>query len=318
MEQPTRVKKNYRPAQAIFDYTIQRRMSEQVKADNTKAKADAAAAKAAAIIQQQGQKSQVAALEDAMQAEDNARSLDDIRPDLSIGTKSSQNTDVDILSDSHQMLDEPVDAIDPLSLTERSSYRGSNHSEDFLTGWDEVEDQVAMEEEKFEDEGEDNEYTGTMLSTSETEASQALEDDSQAQKSGRGTKLRGKRHQKEERGKFRAAVNVVRQVPPPPSSKKRKAPEPPQPPAVDGNTSTSTKRPTIKPGGLVANWKQNVQVGGLLDNIACKNPVEFVDEGDDLVEGEFDKAEGPDTLNAVRASKPSTVRVDTKLVCELI
>ena len=45
--------------------------------------------------------------------------------------------------------------------------------------------------------------------------------------------------------------------------------------------------------------------------------MEFVDEGDEMVEGEFDKAEGPDTLNAVRASKPSTVRVDTKLVSEL-
>ena len=46
--------------------------------------------------------------------------------------------------------------------------------------------------------------------------------------------------------------------------------------------------------------------------------MEFVNEREELVEGEFDKAEGPDTLNAVRNSKPSTIRVDMKLVCELI
>lgn len=55
-----------------------------------------------------------------------------------------------------------------------------------------------------------------------------------------------------------------------------------------------------------------------MEHIARKRPIEFADDEDDPVEGEFDKAEGSDTLNAARDSKPSTVRVNTKSVCILI
>jgi hypothetical protein len=57
---------------------------------------------------------------------------------------------------------------------------------------------------------------------------------------------------------------------------------------------------------------------GLLSHIARKRPIEFIDNEDDSaepVEGEFDRSEGADTLAAVRAAKPSTVRIDDKLVC---
>ena len=105
-------------------------------------------------------------------------------------------------------------------------------------------------------------------------------------------------------------MNQARQVPPPSESqlKKRKGPDPPPP--ADGDTST--KRTKIsEPGGLVPNWKKSV---GLLSHIAKKHPIEFVDDEDVVEEGEFDRAEGPETLNAVRASKPSTVRIDSKSV----
>lgn len=101
-------------------------------------------------------------------------------------------------------------------------------------------------------------------------------------------------------------MNEVRQVQPPPPSqlKKRKGPDPP-PPAVGNTSSKRTK--TSEPGGLVYNWKENA---GLLYHIAKKRPVEFIDDDDDIAQGEFDTAEQPDTLKAVRASKPSTVRVN--------
>jgi hypothetical protein len=61
---------------------------------------------------------------------------------------------------------------------------------------------------------------------------------------------------------------------------------------------------------------------GLLSHIARKRPIEFVSDNEDdfvePVEGEFDRSEGSETLDAVRATKPSTVRIDDKLVCVLI
>jgi hypothetical protein len=64
--------KNYWLAQVVLDYTIQRRTSEQVKADQAKAKMDAAATESAAITHNQSQLNQVATLKDALQVEDDA------------------------------------------------------------------------------------------------------------------------------------------------------------------------------------------------------------------------------------------------------
>ena len=86
-----------------------------MRSDQAKAKAEAAAAEAAAIAHQQSQKDRVAALEDAMQANKYAQSLEDVRPDLHINHKSATNTDVDTLSDTH---------LNP------------SQSEEFLTGWE--------------------------------------------------------------------------------------------------------------------------------------------------------------------------------------
>jgi hypothetical protein len=112
-------------------------------------------------------------------------------------------------------------------------------------------------------------------------------------------------------------VNEARHVPAPTSQivKKRKAPErPEQPPLV--HDSTSTKRMKASdPGGLVANWRQKTD---LLSHIARKNPIEYIDDEDDFIEGEFDRAERSDVLSAVRASKPSTVRINTTSVRDLI
>src|SRR6266403_4619646 len=125
VERPTRTKKNFRPVQVIFDNTIQRRSSDQVKADTAKAKAEAAAIEDAATVHRKSQMDRCAALQDAMQARDNARLLEAARPDLYIDPKLMSNTDVEALSDSHPMDDEPTDTLtnNPLAV-ERSSYRG--------------------------------------------------------------------------------------------------------------------------------------------------------------------------------------------------
>jgi len=94
--------------------------------------------------------------------------------------------------------------------------------------------------------------------------------------------------------------------------KKRKGPEPP--PSVDGNTSTKRTKMS-EAGGLLHNWEHNVPAPS---QIAKKHPIEFFDDDNDFVEGEFDRSEGPETLNAVRASKPSTVRKDLVLVCDIV
>jgi hypothetical protein len=110
-----------------------------VRLDQAKAKAEAAATEAAAIAHQQSQKDRVAALEDAMQANEYAQSLEDVRPDLHINHKSATNTDVDTLSDTHLNLDEPIDIPRKPAKdlpSDRSSYRNSSQSEEFLTGWE--------------------------------------------------------------------------------------------------------------------------------------------------------------------------------------
>jgi hypothetical protein len=143
----------------VFDYTIQRRTPAQVKADDARVKAAAAAAEAAAAADEQSQLDRVAALEDAIQEED-AQLLDVLRPDIYIDPKSASNTagDVDTQSDSHLMPDDPTGIpqgplidLQPDPLTdhqpEQSSYRGSSHSDDFLTGWKTGEDAAVIVEE---------------------------------------------------------------------------------------------------------------------------------------------------------------------------
>jgi hypothetical protein len=122
---------------------------------------------------------------------------------------------------------------------------------------------------------------------------------------------RPKKKKNKAQGIFRATVNDTQQVLPsqPPQLKKHKAPE--LSPLVDANTSTKHTK-TSKSGSLVPNWRQKANVG-ILNHIAHKHLIEFVNE-EDIVEGEFDKVKGLETLYAVCASKPFTVRVDKKLV----
>jgi hypothetical protein len=146
----------------VFDYSIQRRTSEQVKADQAKAKTDAAAADAAAAAHQQTQKERIAAIEDAMQAEEHTRSLEDIRPDLHIDHKSATNTNDDTLSDSHLNLEDPIDISGKPVMdlpSNQSSYHNSSQSEEFLTGWGR------------EENDQDQDYV--IPSDNESEASQA-------------------------------------------------------------------------------------------------------------------------------------------------
>ena len=117
-------------------------------------------------------------------------------------------------------------------------------------------------------------------------------------------------------------ANIVRhrQVPPNPPPplgsqlKKRKEPDSDLPPPVNGNASTKQTK-TSNPGGLVTNWKQSV---GLLKHIANKHPIDFFDDEDVMVKGEFDNVKGLNMLNAVRASKPSTVKIEFKTVSRMI
>ena len=207
MERPARAKKNYRPAQVVWDYSIQRRTSEQVKADQVKAKAEAAAAEAAAKAHQEGQKAQVAALEDAKQAEEYAQSLEELRPDLHIDHKSASasTTDVETLSDSHLTLDNPIPREPLIDLPQllpldHTSYRSSSHSEDFLTGWlggntvpvDENNEAVEENNEAAEENNEGNDEDYIMLSDASeaSEASKASCDQFQARKPRRKAKFK--------------------------------------------------------------------------------------------------------------------------------
>jgi hypothetical protein len=100
-------------------------------------------------------------------------------------------------------------------------------------------------------------------------------------------------------------VNDVRHVPPPPSQKKRKGTE--LPPQLGGTNPKRTK--VSEPGGLVSNWKQSIGTASHITNKQYIEPTADDDE-EDLVEGEFDRAEQPDMLDAVRASKPPSVMGD--------
>jgi len=117
---------------------IQRHTSDQVKADQAKADAQAVAAKAAAVAHQESQKNRVAALEDAMQDKEYTRSLEILRPDLHNCHKSVSNTDVDTLSNSHQsnlMLDDlpHAESLTNLDLLLKQSSYCSPFHEDYMT-----------------------------------------------------------------------------------------------------------------------------------------------------------------------------------------
>ena len=154
----------------MFDYSIQRRTSEQVKASQAKAKTEAAAADATAAAHQQSQKDRIAALEDAMQAEELTQSLEGIRPDLHINHKSVMNTNDDTLSDSHLNHEDSVDISDEPVMdlpSDRSSYRDLSQSKEYLTGWGWEE--IVGENGEENDQGQDY----VMPSDNESEASQA-------------------------------------------------------------------------------------------------------------------------------------------------
>src|SRR5258707_15396133 len=151
---PIRAKKNLRPAKVVLDNTIQRRSSKQVEIDKAKAKADAIAAEAAAITHKQNQLNRVASLEDAMQAREDAEALEAIRPDLHISHKSALNNDTETLSDSHLMLNDPIeiqcDLLTDLPL-EQYSYHNLSYSEEFLSRWEAVGENAIVGEENNED-----------------------------------------------------------------------------------------------------------------------------------------------------------------------
>lgn len=154
-----------------------------MKADQAKVKAEAAVAEAAALAHQQTQKDRVAALEDAQQVEEYTRSLEDLRPDLHINHKSASNTDVETLSDSYLILDNPIQLprkpLIDLPI-DHSSYHELSHSDDFLTGWEEVESNATVMDENEEDQEQDY----VMQSDNESEASEALHDQTLCRKSG--------------------------------------------------------------------------------------------------------------------------------------
>jgi hypothetical protein len=153
-----------------------------VKADWAKDRAAAAAAKATAEAHQKLMKDRVAALEDAKQIEENARSLEELRLDLYTKNKSASNFEVETLSDSHLRLNEPSKLpCEPLIKPplEYSPYRESSHSEEFLTSWQEEEDEnnVVVADEYEANQDQDQDYvTWTDDKSEASEASQALQE----------------------------------------------------------------------------------------------------------------------------------------------
>jgi hypothetical protein len=149
----------------VLNYTIQCQSSEQVKIDKAKVKADTTAAEAAAITHKQNQLNRVASLEDTMQAQEDAESLEAIRPNLHI---SALNIDTEAMSDSHLMLDDPIEIQHNLltDLPEQSSYHSSSHSEDFLSGWEAVGENTTVGKENNDNE------VGFMCSKAESETNE--------------------------------------------------------------------------------------------------------------------------------------------------
>ena len=183
---PDRLKKNHKPAKVVLDCSTQRRLTVKVHTDQKKAKVDAVAAEAAAVAHHQSQLDRVAALEDAMEAEDTTRSLEDLRPDLHIGHKSASSTDGNALSDSPPMLDDPVAMPHNMQIDfppEGSSYRESSHGEEYMTSWEEFEDHVVTAKKNTEDQ----DY---VLQTGNE--SEAWEDEPQIRKSGMAPKAKKK------------------------------------------------------------------------------------------------------------------------------
>lgn len=93
------------------------------------------------------------------------------------------NTDVETLSDSHLMLDDPIEIPRKPLINlpaDWRSYRGSSHSEEFLTGWEELEEN-------------DRDHDYVMPSDNElSEDSQASHDQSLPRKTGPQTKAKFK------------------------------------------------------------------------------------------------------------------------------
>src|SRR5260370_7784488 len=89
-----------------------------------------------------------------MQDREDAEALEAIRPDLHISHKSALNTDTETLSDSHLMLDDPIeiqrDLLTDLPL-EQYSYHDSSYSEEFLSGWEAVGENATVGEENNKD-----------------------------------------------------------------------------------------------------------------------------------------------------------------------
>src|SRR5258708_36810703 len=89
-----------------------------------------------------------------MQAREDAEALEAIRPDLHISHKSALNHATETLSDSHLMLDDPIEIQrDPLTdlPLEQYSYHDSSYSEEFLSRWEAVGENATVGEENNED-----------------------------------------------------------------------------------------------------------------------------------------------------------------------
>ncbi|KAF8952644.1 hypothetical protein BDZ97DRAFT_1681027, partial [Flammula alnicola] len=106
-------------------------------------------------------------------------------------------------------------------------------------------------------------------------------------------------------GAFRKEVNGVRQHQPAVGAvvlqNKRKE-------TVAPTAAPSAKRNKVsEPGGLLPDWKRRVQGRPL----KAQQTRQVEDDEEEQVVGEFDNEEGPEALAAVRAAKPSTVKIRT-------
>src|SRR5258708_10396205 len=89
-----------------------------------------------------------------MQAREDAEALEAIRPDLHYSHKSVLNTDTETLSDSHLMLNDPIEIqCNPLTdlPLEQYSFHDLSYSEEFLSGWEVVGENATVGEENNED-----------------------------------------------------------------------------------------------------------------------------------------------------------------------
>ncbi|EDR00973.1 uncharacterized protein LACBIDRAFT_333635 [Laccaria bicolor S238N-H82] len=318
---PKRANANQHPAQILLNSTTKRRTSAQVKADNEAAAAVVATTASVAATKEAVTKARIAQLEDSIRAADRASAGQAMRPDLhKSSTSTNRVTTAPVGAMAPALVDDSagIPVIHQKGLTYRVTRPPSSASmrseepvenmaidvdadggvSDGMTGIppesmvDSESDGLGVGE--WEDKGEDDEDFVMQQNQSDDEEAVPI--------SVKGKQVaKGKKNKAPPRGTFRQDIQELCQNP-----------------AIAGAVVSTNKRKDVvtvdecgkkTDGGLLPGWKKQVgyQPGMKKQTLPARNVDNDQDDCDKL--GEFDQEETPEDLAAVRASKPSMVKI---------